>query len=589
MATQIQDLRATPIEMLREMRSNPGVYSRALIAQTIAEKEAQEPPSQFRQDYEGMKRGLQPVVRDVADWWKNNNDRASRAAALQKMVIRLPGVSPLGYFTSPAPERQQSKAILDFYNKNREMLERDPDAFQAFVSNPAAFVTMQNRVLTPREKGDRLAPTVEANGAPPAPAQMAGAEPDTGPESIPAPYLPPLMAGAGGLPPGFNGTMAQGDVPPWLRPKAPDGGAVGEGGSTAGGRPVIPTAPVPAQNPAMAAITAGQQAASETVAPAVAAAAAGPEAAGVAEATGAMSPELKQATQDYLKLIGDTGGDTDERDRYLSLAKAGFAMASSGSPYLLQAVGQGGTAGIDAYQAARAKSAERRLRQAQGTLEVAKLGEDVRRAGVREGLDRGRLDLEKDKAAKEAADREATRGIQREELDIRREGQRLQSAYQNRPDYNILGQDENGNAIIYDQRSGGTKVLPGVKATGRGAGADVEKALEVRQRIVNEMYPQLSREERADIVFGRSIPSATELRVKAREMAQKELGDAADYRLAGGKDKIPYDQAVARKTEEIMSYLRGGGAPPAPAAAAPSAPAVPGATIRYDAQGNRLP
>ena len=108
----------------------------------------------------------------------------------------------------------------------------------------------------------------------------------------------------------------------------------------------------------------------------------------------------------------------------------------------------------------------------------------------------------------------------------------------------------------------------------------------MRQRIVEQMYPNLSSEERADIVFGRSNPSASELRVKAREMAAKELGDRFDWRPA---DKEPYDKAVARKTEEIMGYLRGSGgaapAAPAPAAAAPP----PGATIRYDRQGNRLP
>lgn len=582
MVTQLDTLRGTPIETLREMRRNPGVYSRALIAQTVAEKEAQQPPSQFGEDYRSLKRGLTPIVRGVTDWAEGVGSRADRRIGLAVTLGKLPGAGIGGYFNAPANVRQQSQQIKEFAEKNRDVLINDPNAYQAFVSDPAGFVQMQNRVLTPREQGDRIAPTVEANAASGPPMQMAGAEPDAGPESVPAPFLPPLMAGA----------MPQGDadVPPWLRPKAPAGGAVGEGGSTAGGRPVTPMAPVPPQNPAMAAITAGQQAATETAAPAVAAAEQGVEGAAVAEAAGTMSPELQRATQDYLKLIGDTGGDTEERDRYLALAKAGFAMASSGSPYLLQAVGQGGNAGIDAYQAARAKAAERRIRQAQGTLEVAKVGEDVRRAGVREGLDRDRLEADKIRAANEARDREAARGLQREELDIRRAGQELQAQYYNRPDYNILGQTENGDAIIFDQRSGGTKVLPGVKATGRGAGGDVEKALEVRQRIVNEMYPQLSREERADIVFGRSIPSATELRVKAREMAQKELGDAADYRLAGGgKDKPPYDQAVARKTEEIMGYLRGSGgaapAAPAPAAAAPP----PGATIRYDAQGNRLP
>lgn len=409
MATQLEELRATPVEMLREMRRNPGVYSRALIERVAQEKAQEAPPSQFREDIRGAARGLAPIVRGAERWLAEGRDAMGRREALNKLRLSLPATGPLSYFTAPAPQRQESAAIRSFIDQNSATLINDPAEYEAFVSDPSGYVQMRSRVLTPREKGDRIAPTVEANGAPPAgPAQMAGAEPDAGPESIPAPYLPPLMASVGGLPPGFNGTMAQGDAPPWLRPKAPDGGAVGEGGSTAGGRPVIPTAPVPAQNPAMAAITAGQQAASETVAPAVAAAAAGPEAAGVAEAEGAMSPELRQATQDYLKLV-NADGDTDERDRYLSLAKAGFAMASSGSPYLLQAVGQGGNAGIDAYQAARARAAERRLRGAQGTLEVAKIGEDVRRAKSREQLDRERLDVDRTRYA--SAERRAEKEL----------------------------------------------------------------------------------------------------------------------------------------------------------------------------------
>lgn len=616
MPTQLQELAGTPIEMLRQMRQQPGAYSRALIAQTIAEKEAQEAatkkaddtrrqyslvaeqrekaraatenqaPSGFRQDYQRGLQSVAPVYRDVERWLGKKfgteaRDAMGRRDALNKLRLSLPNDGVFEYFNRQNPERQIAPAIRSFIDKNSAALINNPEQFDAFVADPAGYVQMQNRVLTPREKGDRLAPTIEANGEA-MPAAMAEAPP----ESIPAPYLPPLQAGGGNA--GEFNAMAQA-APPWLRPReAASTGAVGEGGTTAGGRPVIATAPVPAQNPALAAavppttpaaqaIAAGEEAAAETVAP---------ERAAVA----GMSPELQKATQDYMKLIGDTGGESDERDRYMSLARAGFAMAGSNSPYLLQAIGQGGTAGLDSYQQARARAAERRLQQARGTLEVAKVGEDSRRAGVREGLDRDRYALDKDKAEKEAADRQTARDLQLEELGIRKEGQRLQSEYYNRPDYNILGTTENGDAIIFDQRSGKTQTVAGVKPTGRTGAADVEKALEVRQRIVNEMYPNLSREERADIVFGRSIPSATELRVKAREMASKEIGTAADYRFTGGKDKEPYDVVIQRKTDEIMDFLRGGrGGIPVPAPAPAPAAVQPGAVIRYDAQGNRIP
>ena len=626
MATQLEDLNSMPLQMLREMRRNPGAYSRALIARTLQEREAAEQPiprvisidrgarptpvemnfaqyrkptdraptdveerpagetpSRFRQDYQRGLSAVAPVLNEK--FGSNARDAMARRDALNKLRLSLPNDGIFEYFNRQTPDRIAAPLIRSFIDQNSDVLVNDPDAYQAFVSDPAGFVQMQNRVLTPREQGDRIAPTVEAMAGPPM--QMAGAEPDAGPESVPAPFLPPLMAGAGGMPPGFNGTMAQGDadVPPWLRPRAPAGGAVGEGGSTAGGRPVTPMAPVPPQNPAMAAITAGQQAATETAAPAVAAAGAGAEAAGLAEAEGAMSPALKQATDDYMKLI-NAEGDTDERDRYLALAKAGFAMASSGSPYLLQAVGQGGNAGIDAYQAARAKAAERRLRGAQGTLEVAKIGEDVRRNNLVDKRENRRLTEAERAAQKAEEDRAEARRLQGEGLAIQRVGQEAQAQYYSRPDMRPLGQDEKGNAIMYDAHSQTFVTGPKVASLGNRAGADAEKALEVRQRIVEQMYPNLSREERADIVFGRSNPSASELRVKAREMAAKELGDRFDWRPA---DKEPYDKAVARKTEEIMGYLRGSGgaapAAPAPAAAAPP----PGATIRYDRQGNRLP
>lgn len=555
MATQLEELRATPVEMLREMRRNPGVYSRALIAQTVAEKESQEPASQFGEDYRSLKRGLTPIVRGAEQWMRQGQDATGRRDALNKMRQSLPASGPLSYFTAAAPERQQSGAIRSFLDKNSAALINDPEQFNAFVSDPAGYVQMQGKVMTPRETPreappaaprEQLAPAVNAAAGEASP-DVAATMGEPGPESIPAPYLPPLMAAAGGLPPGFNGTMPQGNVPPWLRPKAPNGGAVGEGGGTAGGRPVRPMAPVPPQNPAMAAITAGQQAASETAAPAVAAAASGPDAAGVAEMEGAMSPALKQATDDYLKLL-NAQENTDDQDKFLSLAKAGFTMAASGSPYLLQAVGQGGNAGIDAYQAARAKAAERRLRSASGTLDVAKIGEDVRRNTLTDKRENRRI-TEAERSAQAAED---DRGVGR---DLQREGIDIQRYLAERPEYSFLGQDDDGKAILYDRRSGDTVTGPKVATVGKGGQSVFSQKL---QAFRAAGYAEAEALERAS---GTRRSTAAE-NIRAATMAAK----AKSANVMNPKEA---DKVYRETYDEVLGVLQDATAT-APAAAAPT-------------------
>lgn len=68
--------------------------------------------------------------------------------------------------------------------------------------------------------------------------------------------------------------------------------------------------------------------------------------------------------QDVIKrLMG--GSDDKSKDVGLALAKAGFSMAGSSSPFFLQALGQGANEGIDFYQKTRQQEAENATRAAQ--------------------------------------------------------------------------------------------------------------------------------------------------------------------------------------------------------------------------------
>lgn len=78
--------------------------------------------------------------------------------------------------------------------------------------------------------------------------------------------------------------------------------------------------------------------------------------------------------QDVIKrLMG--GPDDQSKDVGLAIAKAGFSMAASPSPFFLQALGQGANEGIDFYQKARQQEAENATRAAQIQGEVNTTGE----------------------------------------------------------------------------------------------------------------------------------------------------------------------------------------------------------------------
>jgi hypothetical protein len=292
-----------------------------------------------------------------------------------------------------------------------------------------------------------------------------------------------------------------------------------------------------------------------------------------------MSPALKQATDDYMKLI-NAQENTDDQDKFLALAKAGFAMASSGSPYLLQAVGQGGNAGIDAYQAARAKAAERRLRGAQGTLEVAKIGEEVRRAAAREGLDRDRLEVDRTRyaAAERRSEKElglaeqtlaekvrqfnAGQATEREKIDAERGYREAQANY-----YNAYADATRSGARFAGSTRTPARIAEANALVSNGVAPDFESAYRMVRTGTNSLnqYTMRVQAEMKRISDG----------IGGYKFSQEELEELAIKsieRIANGRDLSGTDIASPPAT-------------PVPAAAAPP----PGATIRYDSQGIRQP
>lgn len=78
-------------------------------------------------------------------------------------------------------------------------------------------------------------------------------------------------------------------------------------------------------------------------------------------------------------------------NRNMALAQAGFAMAASGSPFFLQAVGQGGQAGLKAYQDAQKEDMLKRVQAAQLAGDRSQQLEAQRAHKAGEALEGGRL------------------------------------------------------------------------------------------------------------------------------------------------------------------------------------------------------
>lgn len=84
-------------------------------------------------------------------------------------------------------------------------------------------------------------------------------------------------------------------------------------------------------------------------------------------------------------------GKDPSANRNMALAQAGFAMAASGSPFFFQAVGQGGQAGLKAYQDAQKEDMLKRVQAAQLAGDRSQQIEAQRAHKAGEALEGGRL------------------------------------------------------------------------------------------------------------------------------------------------------------------------------------------------------
>lgn len=186
-----------------------------------------------------------------------------------------------------------------------------PGAAPAAASGPGLMALIQQRM---REEAVRAG----AAGAPPGAAPPAGAPSAAG---IP---LPPAMPGAG--------------------PAAPAG------------------PPGTAPDPIATGAAAAQQAA----------AASGAQQAQTADPLAGLPEPLRSALAEYQSIAKELK-QQDENAKWMALAKAGFAMAGSRNPSFFGALGEGGMAGLQAYEQQQAAEAASRLQGVGMDMEVAKL------------------------------------------------------------------------------------------------------------------------------------------------------------------------------------------------------------------------
>lgn len=251
----------------------------------------------------------------------------------------------------------------------------------------------------PRLPG-KMRPEGAAGGAPSAP-MPPGPEPWTGaplfeflpPETImagvqrqveqgtPASALPGDMAQTGG----FN--MPPGPVEPPMKPPGlmalsmpaiqqrmlMEAARAGRGGPGAGGVPMPPAMPggAPAA-PAGPPGTAPDPIATGAAAAQQAAAASGAQQAQTADPLAGLPEPLASALREYQSIAKDLK-QQDENAKWMALAKAGFAMAGSRNPSFFGALGEGGMAGLQAYEQQQAAEAARRLQGVGMDMDVAKL------------------------------------------------------------------------------------------------------------------------------------------------------------------------------------------------------------------------
>lgn len=94
-------------------------------------------------------------------------------------------------------------------------------------------------------------------------------------------------------------------------------------------------------------------------------------------------------------ILAELQGGIQSKDdmRNNAIARAGFAMAASRNPYFFGALGEGGLAGLDAYEKSKQEALMNRVRSAEIQQAMDKFGEQKRATGVSEKTDEKRLSL----------------------------------------------------------------------------------------------------------------------------------------------------------------------------------------------------
>ena len=239
-----------------------------------------------------------------------------------------------------------------------------------------------------------------------------------------------------------------------------------------------------------------------------------------------------------------------DADRGLAIAKAGFGMAASRSPFLGNAIGEGGLAGISAFQEAQREAAANQARAGSLALTNEARKETARHNQVTEGY---RTEDIKEKHL----DREARTN----------EMKLYHDALMNRGKWTLAGYDNEGHPQLYDSNSGKEKVL-GIKVDkpAKGGGNDV-----FSKKLSALKAAGYSEKEATDIASGiKPTDAATAQRVAIAAAKAKSSTETSP-----AKQREVYDRVY----QETLDSFQGGAAPRQPAAAAPATgvPARPAA------------
>lgn len=196
----------------------------------------------------------------------------------------------------------------------------------------------------------------------------------------------------------------------------------------------------------------------------------------VPETANAVSRETPSGEDRYGQLLEKLLANMNpDQDKWLAVAQAGARMASSSNPRFLGALGEGASAGIDAFRRAKADQGN--------TLTRAAGIEQSRQTGLERREDRR---LTQDRLA--LADRE--RGEDRKDtLEFRRQQAQdqkdLREAQLGQGRWSVQGTDAQGNAVLVDSRTGETKTVEGVKPRQGATGNSVFEQKKAAYLLVN--------------------------------------------------------------------------------------------------------